>query len=291
MKLKYTTKLFIIVNTIAVALRTAQIFLLTEDKTGFLKPGLSVINIIIAVFTVLCIAAMFSNSSQAVRQPEKLNCCGLPSAIAAGMTALCYLGSGIAAVVAKSVGWKIVLLMSVLAAVMCIWLMLAALKVVEIKKGIMLLPLPYWLIVFVLSYLFYTERSLRVRTVYETFAVSFFILFTVVLGKAVSGVNPEKNFRRIYPLGLTACTLCTVSVLPELIATLSGFAEKVSDSPVMPLTLVAGAVFSGFFTINTFKKSNTVHPGKKKKTEQEARLRHEAAEPVSDSAEPDNTNI
>ena len=288
MKLKYTTKLFIIVNAIVTVLRTVQIFLLTEDKTGFLKPGLLVVNIIIAAFTVLCIAAMFSNSSQAVRQPEKLNCYGVPSAIAAGMTAWCYLGSGVAAVVIKSHGWKVLLLMSVLAAVMCIWLALAALKVVEIKKGIMLLPLPYWLIVFVLSYLFYTERSLRVRTVYETFAVSFFILFTVVLGKAVSGVNPEKNFRRIYPLGLTACTLCIVSVLPELIATVAGFAIKVSDSPVMPLTLVAGAVFSGFFTINTFKKVNTVHPKKKKKMEQEARLRHEDAEPEADS---DNTNM
>ena len=90
----------------------------------------------------------------------------------------------------------------------------------------------------------------------------------MTLGKAISGVNPEKNFRKIYPLGLLACTLCNVSLIPEIIAWLCGFGDKVTESAVMPLSLAAAAIFTGFFTINTFKKSNTIHPKMKKRMEQ-----------------------
>lgn len=270
MKLKYTTKLFMVVNGIILLFRTLQVLLLTETKTGFLKSGYAVVNIIGAVLIVLCLGAMFSNAIQAVRQPQNVNCKGLLSVIVAGVSAALYLASGIGAVMTAQLGWKVMLATSVLSAIMCIALAVSAFNEKPISKVVTLLPIPYWLTVLVISYIYYTERPLRVRTVYEAFAVCFVLLFTVCFGKAVSGVNSEKNFRRIYPLGLTACALCLLCVVPEGIAWVCGMSDKITASPVMPLTLAVGALFTGFFTINTFKKSNTVHPNKKKKAEEQS---------------------
>lgn len=265
MKLKYTTKLFMVVNGIILLFRTLQVLFLTESKTGFLKSGYAVVNIVGAVLIVLCLGALFSNAIRAVRQPRNINCKGLPSVVVAGVSAALYLASGIGAFMTEQFGWKVLLSTSILSAIMCIALAVSAFNEKPIPKVVTLLPIPYWLTVLVVSYLYYTERPLRARTVYEAFAVCFVLLFTVCFGKAVSGVNSEKNFRRIYPLGLTACALCLLCVVPEGIAWLCGMSDRITASPVMPLTLVAGALFTGFFTINTFKKSNTVHPNKKSK--------------------------
>lgn len=264
MKLKYTTKVFIVVNAIIIAFRTIQIMLLTESGNCFLKDGFKAVNIIGTVVSVLALAALFINSSQAVRQPEKINCKGVPSAVAAVLSGILYLSGGVIAVLGRHYGGTLLLIVSLSATVACVMMAISALKAKPIPKIGALGFAAFWLAEFVLAYFFYTERALRVRTVYEAFAVCFVILFSITFGKAISGVSSEKNFRRIYPLGLTSCSLCMVSLVPELIAGVCGFGDRVTESAVMPVTLAAAAVFTGFFTINTFKKSNTIHPKAKK---------------------------
>ncbi len=274
MKLKYTTKLFIVVNLIVLAFRTMQIIFLTESNTAFLIDGfwIKAVDIVGSVLVVLCVAALFSNSSQAVRQPQKINCKGVPSMIAAIVTGTAFLVVGLISVKTLQVGGKLMLVVAVLSAVSCILMAVSALTGKPFMRFVALPFIAYWLAEFVLAYLYYTEHPLRVRTVYEIFAVVFVILFFVTFGKAVSGVKSEKSFRRIYPLGLTASTLCIASVIPEMIAKIFGHSDKVAESAVMPLSLVAAALFTGFFTINTFKKSNTIHPRKKRRMEHEAEL-------------------
>ncbi len=268
MNLKYTTKLFIVVNLIAVAFRTVQIMFLTESGTAFLKPGMLVVNIIGTVLVVLSLGALCFNANGAVRQPEVLNCKGVPSAVAACLSGILYLAGGCLGAFASGKINTILLASSVAVAIACTLLTVSALSKMRFPKFAALLFLVYWLVEFVCAYLFYTERALRVRTVYETFAICAVLLFSVTLGKAISGVNPEKNFRRIYPLGLLTCALCNVSLIPEIIAWVCGFGDKVTESAVMPLSLAAAAIFTGFFTINTFKKSHTIHPKMKRRMEE-----------------------
>ncbi len=276
MKLKYTTKVFIVVNLIVVVFRTLQIMFLTESDTAFLKPKLLWLSIAGTVFCALSVAALFSNAIRAVRQPERINCKGTASAVASGITGVLYLISGISAAVSSAFGYLPLLVAAVLSAAGCAVYSVAAVNRCGLSKLATVFPIAYWLLTLVLSYVYYTEKPLRVRTVYEVLAMCFMLLFSVVFGKAVCSVNPTKNFRLIYPLGLCASTLCIASVLPELLCILFGFKDNVSASPVMSLTLVAGAVFSGFFTINTFKKSNTIHPKRKRRIE--AELQNQATE-------------
>ena len=292
MKLKYTTKLFIAVNIIAVAIRTVQILVFTENETAFLKDGTLAVNIIFAVLILLVLSAMFFNASQAVRQPEKINCRGIPSAVAAGLCGVAFLSDGVLAFINSGktiyggVSFAAVLYAAVagLACVSCIMMMGSALKDRPLSKPAALSFIAYWIMQFINAYLFYTERPLRVRTVYEAFALCFVIVFVITYGKAVSGVKPDKSFRRIYPLGLTACSLCILSVVPELIAAIFGFGEKVTESAVTTLTLAAGAIFTGFFTINTFKKSNTIHPKAKKRLEVQAAVERGEFEDIQSSS-------
>lgn len=272
MKIKYTTKVFIAVNAIAVLFRTLQIIFLTESGTGFLKEGFTAVNIIGTAVTVFAFVLLFTNAAQAVRQPERVNCSGTASAAAAMASGvMCFLG-GMLSVGDGHAFDKPIFFLSLAFLAVCTVVALSAFGKCAFPKTGILIFTAYWLLEFISAYLFYTERPLRVRTVHETFALCFVILFFVTLGKAVCGVKPALNFRRIYPLGLTASGLCILSLLPELIAVLCGFKDKVTESAVMPLTLAAAALFIGFFTINTFKKTNTVHP-KRKKMLAEERLR------------------
>lgn len=267
MKLKYATKVFIVVNLITVLLRTMEIVFLTESGTAFLKEGFAVLNIIITAITILALTALYFNAFLAVRQPEKINCAGVPSAVALAVSGSLYLIGGALSLVLKPYGWRLIAVMSALVVAATVSFMISALNKKPISKVWSLAFIAYWIAEFVESYLFYTERPLRVRTVYETAALCFIILFSVTFGKAVSGVKPKKSFRNIYPLGLTATSLCIVSVVPEMLASIFGKGQNVTESAVMPVALAAAAVFIGFFTINTFKKSNTIHPKRKKRLE------------------------
>ncbi len=261
MKLKYTTKLFIVVNAIIITFRTLQVLFLTESNTAFLKDGVArgIINVLGTVLVVLALAALFSNSSQAVRQPEKINCKGIPSAVTALLVCGMHIFMGVFSFKGQQNG-GFVLAVALLSAASCVVMAVAAVRRQRFSKFAALPFIAFWLQQFILAYMYYSEHPLRVRIVYEIFALCFTVLFFITFGKAVSGVKPEKNFRRIYPLGLTASSLCMASVIPELIATVVGMGDKTAESAVHPLALAAAALFTGFFTINTFKRSNTIHP-------------------------------
>lgn len=263
MKLKYTTKLFMVVNVIVLVFRTLQVIFMTEADRTFLKPDMLVINIIGTVISVLSLAALFYNASSAVRQPEKINCCGVASAVAAGIVGCLYMLTGLQAALSKTFGWSTIFLLSIAATVSAALMVASALSEFKFPKWAAILPVLFWTGMLVIGYINYTECALRVRSVYEIFAVCFMILFSLTYGKAISGVKPSKNFRFIYPFGLVASSLCMASVIPEAIATLVSKGENVASTSVPVAALVAGAVFTGFFTINTFKKSNTIHPKNK----------------------------
>lgn len=291
MKLKYTTKLFIVVNIIAVLFRTVQICALTESGSAFLKQGTIAINIISTCISVVAYVLLFYNASQAVRQPEKINCSGIPSIVALGVTGSLYLAGCVLSVVFKPYGWGLTAITSLLCVGAVLSFMDSAYNKKTLSKVWPLAFVVYWLVEFIEAYLFYTERPLRVRTVYETAALCFVVVFYIVFGKAISGVKPQENFRLIYPLGLTACSLCMISVIPETIASIIGFGEKTTQSAVMPEALVAAAVFTGFFTINTFKKSNTIHPKVKQRLEMYNAMKQSTPEDANGENETVETDV
>lgn len=260
MKLKYSTKLFIVVNLIIIALRTSQIMFLTEDHTAFLKNGYLAINIMVMLILISLLAALFWITYNAVRQPLEVNFKGIPSCVAAGVSALLYVICFADTISSKPYGWVVMSLLSVLSALALIILAISAIKDYKLVKFVAFPLIAYWAVEFVFTYLFYTERPLRVRTVYEIFAICFVILFLIIFGKVTGGVNTKKNFRLMYPIGLLAGSLCLASVVPEMIASIFGYSDKVAESAVMPVILISAAIFTIFFTINTFKKNNTVRP-------------------------------
>ena len=270
MKLKYTTTLFILVNLIVTAFRTVQVLILTEAGTGFLKSNALGWNIAGMVFSVLALAALFFNSVRAVRQPETINLKGAPSMVMLAAVGIMYACGAAFSLIEKQIGYKIEILLLLLAAFSAFIILISALCRLQLPKICALSFIAYWLVKFALAYLHYTEKPLRVRTVYETLAICFVILFSVAFGKAFSGVKSERNFRLLYPFGLIASSLCIVSVIPEFIAFITGQGDKITELAVSPIVLVAAAVFTGFVTINTFKKSNTIHPKQKLRAQAKA---------------------
>ncbi len=276
MKLKYTTKLFIVVNLIITAFRTVQLLVLTESGTGFLKQGTLGYNIAGMGFSGLALAALFVNSAMAVRQPEKINLKGVPSMVMLALVGAMYAVGATLSLIGRQVGFAVEAVLLLLVAFTVFVFLTSAFCGLQLPKIGALSFIAFWVAEFALSYLHYTEKPLRVRTVYEALAIFFVIMFSVIFGKAISGVKSERNFRLLYPFGLTASALCMVSVVPELIALIVGQGDKVTESAVSPTVLAAAGLFSGFVTVNTFKRSNTIHPRQKLRKMAELQTANEA---------------
>lgn len=257
MKLRATTLLYIAVNAILLIFRTVQITAMTTPETAFLDDRFSAIGVIGAIVAVLLFAVLFVNAVGVRKTPKSLELKGLPSAVACGVTGLLFLISGIVSLFdGEATGKVILFVLSLAAAAVCFLFAASSVKNRRIPKAAPLLLLALWLGELVFSYLFYTTRPLRARTVYETLAMAALIVFFLAFCKAHSGVKPRSNLRRVYSFGLVASTLCFVSIVPEFIATVLGFSEKVSESCVSQLALLGAGIFTAFVSLYCFRPVN-----------------------------------
>ena len=283
MKLKFATRIYIAVNAFAILFRTVQIMFMTESNTAFLKQNLIVLNVIGTVFVVLLLIYMTLNTFLATRQPVGINSSGIPMAVVSGISGVLYCICGGLSFVNHGTAWRIIFVLSLAAALFSFLFTASSVLDYRFPKAAALMPVAFWMGEFIVAYIYSTECSLRVRTVYETFALTLSLLFFICFGKLYSGVSKEKNFRLLYPLGLLASSLCFISVTPEFIARVFGFSDKVSVSCTPETALMGGGLFIAAVTLNTFKKSNTVRPA--------SRERRKTAEASSDDSYVGDGNI
>ena len=149
MKLKHTTKLYIVVNLIAVLFRTVQICALTESDTAFLKEGTLLINIIGTCVSVGAYILLFIVALKDLRQPEKISCDGIPSIVVLGVTGSLYLVGCVLSFVFKPYGWILTAIMSLLCVVATISFMDSARNKKPLSKVCSLAFIAYWLVEFV----------------------------------------------------------------------------------------------------------------------------------------------
>ena len=258
MKLKFTTALYIAVNAIILIFRTLQIILLTEPETAFLKDDYVVINVIGAAISFLALLLLGYNSYRAIKQPVGIKISGVSTLISATICGVSLIISCSFQMIYKSPAWKMTLVLGLLAALCVILMAATSVTTFKFKKIFMLPIIVFWAYQFVMSYVFYTGRPLRVRTIYEIFAMCLVILFFICMGKAYSNVNTKKNLQRLYPLGLMASSLCFISVVPEFIAEILGYSTNVSVSAVSITALFGSGVLIATVALNTFKRSNTI---------------------------------
>ncbi len=257
MKLKYTTKFFIATNAFLILFRTIQILFLTESNTAFLKNNFIIISIIGTVIGVIMLALLAFRAFFVSRKPIKVITHNKPVAIASAISSVLYLVGGILTWINNSNGFYAFTL-SLLTAISCALFAIASFTDFKFHKICALPPIALWLLEFILAYSYYTERTLRVRIVYETFAICLVLLFYIRFGKLVSRVSAEKNYHHVYVLGLVASTLCFASIIPEFIAIIVGQGNKVTTSCVSLFSLFAAGIFILAFTLDAFKSSNTI---------------------------------
>ena len=264
LKLRATTLLYIITNLYLIIFRTVQITGMTTTETTFLKDGLEAINIIGTVIGVLLLVITFINAFGTRKVPETIHFEGRLPAILCGISGFCFICGGVASLFDNiTYGKGILFVLSIAAAFACVLYLLSSLFGYRVPKFAPLLLISLWLGEFIFAYFFYTIRPLRVRTVYETIAMVAVIIFFLSLGKAHSGVKLKRNVHLSYPLGLTASSLCFVSVIPEFIALILGFSAKISVSPVSPVSLLGAGLFAAFVSLYCFrpkKKQSEANP-------------------------------
>ncbi len=254
MKLRATTLLYIITNLYLIIFRTIQITAMTTVETAFLKDGLEAVNIVGTVIGFLLLLTTFINAFGTRKAPETIHFEGRLPAVICGVTGFLFICGGVASLFDDvAYGKGILFVLSIAGAFACVLYLLSSLFGYRVPKAAPLLLIALWLGEFIFAYFFYTTKPLRVRTVYETVAMVAVIIFFLSLGKAHSGVKLKRNVHLLYPLGLTASSLCFVSVIPEFIALILGFSAKISVSPVSPVSLLGAGLFAAFVSLYCFR--------------------------------------
>lgn len=280
LKPRATTLLYIITNIFLIAFRTLQITVMTVSETAFLDKRFSAVSVICTVIEVLLLAVLFLNASGTRRIPNEIIFKGLDSAFVCGISGLLLIEGGAVSLLDQSEksGSGVLFLLSIAAALVCFLYAASALTGKRVPKAAPIVLLALWLGELISSYLFYMTRALRARTVYETFATAALILFFLFFGKVCGGVKAEKNMHIVYPLGLTASTLCFVSVIPEFLSGIFGDSAKISISCVPELSLLGAGIFAAFVSIRCCKpaKRTLYVPSANTFSEEEAKPEHEA---------------
>lgn len=260
MKLKFTTKLYLFTNILLTVLRTVQIIFFTDDN-GFLTKGHIPFNILAPVICVLFLLYTCGNALISNRKPKTVVNKGWVGFSVSAASGVLYIMAGADSLVSGVAGGKAVFILSLAAGFACFLFASSAKFDYNFPKPTALLLIAYWLVQMVITYIFYTERPLRVRMVYEVFAVILCLLFFSTFGKIESGIASAKTFKIFYCLGLAASTFCFVSAIPEFLAYVFTAGSHVSVTAIPVPALLAGGVFTAYYTINTFatkKRKRTI---------------------------------
>lgn len=253
MKSKSTTWLYLITGLFLIVSRTLQIVVLTEPDTAFLKQEFLSVNIIFAAIGVLGLAALFIVALNVCRFPYETPTNPVPRFIVSLVSGVLYAISGaITMIVFKNN--VLLLLLSLLSAFVTLLFGFLCLSKNKIPKGLFLVLVVYWIYEFIISYLHYSTRPLRVRTVCETFAIALIVVFFLFLAKAKIGFKNKKSVKSFCPIGLVASLLCFVSLVPEFIATALGYSANVSASCVSQAALLAAGIFTAVVSFEGFKR-------------------------------------
>lgn len=258
MKLRFTTKSFIFSSFIFLLFRFLQIVLLTEAETGFLKPSLMWLDVVLTIICLVPFGYTAANTFYAFRCPNgvgKTGICGIIVGIVSGILLLVPALQS----VFGGAPTLVTILLSLLGAIGCFMLAASEMFDFPLHKATFLLLLGSTLYQFITAYTVYTGKPLRVRTVYEILALVFSTLFYLYLSKAHSNVQAEKSFRLLYPLGFVAASFCFLATVPDTLALLFGVSEYVTEPCSSPFAIFGSGIFITYITLasNTYK--NTKH--------------------------------
>ena len=256
MKLRFTTKSFIISTFLFALFRFLQIAFLTDSETKFLKSNLIWLNILL---TILCLIPMLytvANTYYAFRCPKAIGKTGICGAVIGIISGIFMLIPALQIIFSENPSVFSILL-PLLGAAACFLLAANEMFDFSLPKFTFLLPLASNIYFFVTAYTVYTGRPLRVRTVYEIFALVFSILFYLYISKAHCLVKPTTSFRLLYPLGFLAATFCFLSFVPDMLAFFVGFKNNVTTPCTYSLSLFGSGIFITYLTLasNTYKNT------------------------------------
>lgn len=257
MKLKFTTKMYIAVNAVLLIFRTIQILFLTEAQTAFLKPNLLAINIIATIIITILLLYTAANSYLAIRQPTAIGNTGNVGFVLGIISAVLFLAGFISTLIYQPHIWSILAVSSLATSATSTLYAVSQKSTQPLPRVAPLSFIVLGVFAIVSAYMFYSEHPLRVRTVYEFFALVSAVLFFLSFGKAVSAVKPKQNFRLMYPLGIVSSTLCFASVVPELLASVFNATDKISSTCVSQFILFACGLFIATVTLSTHMRTNT----------------------------------
>ena len=255
MKLRFTTKSFIISTFLFTLFRFLQIAFLTDSETKFLKSDFLWLNILLTVVCVVMLLYTAANSFYAFRCPKAVGKTGICGAIVGIVSGVLMLIPAVQ-IMFKSNTNPISILLPLLGVVSCFMLAASEFFGFSLPKFTFLLPLASNIYYFITAYSIYTGKPLRVRTVYEIFALVFSILFYLYISKAHCNVKPTASFRLMYPLGFLAATFSILSFVPDILALFTGFGNNVTAPSTYSLSLIGSGIFITYLTLSSNKKQN-----------------------------------
>ncbi|MBR4072393.1 MAG: hypothetical protein IKK24_00500, partial [Clostridia bacterium] len=217
MRFKNILTYFYFCATIAVVLRTYQVFFTIDSLTGFFKPDYKGLGTVILLALGVILLSLLIVSFTVHRKPLKLPTVG-------------YLDGGISFILGLSIfydimntapsagipSWQRLLLIitGVFAGIFFCLYALKCFKKFETPAITYIIPSIFWAVKLIYSFTAISSLALITNNIILLATNIFVLLFMFEFAKLANNLDANNGYKKILATGLTAVTLCAISSIP-----------------------------------------------------------------------------
>ncbi len=246
-------KCFYVLLSSALVLRTAENLLTTDGKTGFVKSGLGVINAVLTVLPLICVAVLAFLSVRVKYLPKKIAGPDLLSSASALFIAIFTVIDTFTVNSPESYpAWQIAIITVVGILNAVYFLLYAASLVINLPPLLSIIPLVFSIVRLVRFFAATSSITLITSNIFATFAYSACVIFMLEFASAQNGIGTKKIYRKFIAAGLCACVLCLISAVPDILKLIFDKTAVAHESVASVIQTAAMGVFCFAVTNRTF---------------------------------------
>lgn len=265
MKYKYIVRSFLVLFPVALAIRTYQLFALTDPVSAFFYTDTEALATVCSLLIAATVSAFIVISRFVKRKPRQTPRVNRTLGLSAALAAVFIFMDAMDIVKEGRLGawqWN---LLCIFAAASGIFLLFYAAKGFYgfyINRLLYLLPVLYYSMKIICQFMIVARFSVIAETVYVDFSLILVTLFFFEWSKLANDIIPEKSYKSILSLGGATVILCGVTTLPELAFMIIKKDIPVHVSPLTLLTLATTGLFTAVFVHRCFTASTASKPKK-----------------------------
>lgn len=260
MKYKYVMWSFLVLFPAALAIRTYQLFALTDPVTAFFYTGVEKLGTACSLLIAAAIFGFVAISSLVKRKPRRTPRVNLGLGASSAFAAIFILMDTMDVINEGKLGawqWNLLCIFGGATGVFLLFYAAKGFYNYKINRLFYVLPAIYYAQKIVCQFMIVARFSAISETIYIDLSLVLVALFFLEWSKMANDIVPENSYKNILALGGSAVILCGVTCLPEFALLIIKKDIPLHYSPLSLISLAFTGLFIAVFVYRCFTASLT----------------------------------